>query len=106
MSRKFFETEVRWKCLCAALRLLGCFDPERKQFDQRVNTDNFIKRSFDVFETYFCTLDESCFQTIDDDCLKNSDQLDPKLIYICFIMRLLYDTAIDSFDRYNSRIFV
>ncbi|CAF0832439.1 unnamed protein product, partial [Brachionus calyciflorus] len=105
-NAKFFETEVRWKSLCAALRLLGCFEADNKQFKAKSKDEkNFIKRSFDVFETYFCTLDETCFQNVDSaentpQLSPNSklDHLDQKLIYICYIMRLLYDTAIDSFD--------
>lgn len=111
-NAKFFETEVRWKSLCAALRLLGCFDPDKTQFESRSNAD-FVKRSFDVFETYFCTLDDSCFNNnfnnqVDSTSLtqsptkpinNNLQQIDQKLIYVCYLMRLLYDTAIDSFDK-------
>lgn len=108
-NAKFFETEVRWKSLCTALRLLGCFDSDKVKFEPRTNSD-FVKRGFDVFETYFCTLDDSCFNMNDQivaSSTNNSNsptkiasfQIDQKLIYICYIMRLLYDTAIDSFDK-------
>lgn len=94
-NAKYFETEVRWKSLCAALRLIGCFEPDVKQFSAKI--ENFVKRSYDFFETYFCTLDQSCLEKCNTDI--NSERLDPKLIYICYIMRLLYDTALDAFDR-------
>lgn len=96
-NAKYFETEVRWKSLCAALRLIGCFEPDVKQFSAMA--ENFVKRSYDFFQTYFCTLDESCFEKFNTDNVSNSDRLDRKLIYICYIMRLLYDTALDAFDR-------
>lgn len=118
-NAKFFETEVRWKSLCAALKLLGCFEPSKTQFEPRTNVD-FVKRGFDVFEKFFCTLDDSMFfqsnpqqqQTNDlsnDNTLSLSNatnqpsfnQMDEKLVYICYIMRFLYDTALDAFDKYE-----
>lgn len=96
-NAKYFETEVRWKSLCAAIRLLGCFESEILQFPAKAK--KFVKRGYDIFETYFCTLDESCFEKFNSDNCSNSEKLDPKLVYICYIMRLLYDTALDAFDR-------
>ncbi len=106
-NAKFFETEVRWKSLYAAIKLLGCFDATKSHFEPRTNND-FVKRGFDIFETYFCTLDEKCFE--DDKSNKEPAQqqasnesspngIDEKLIHVCHIMRYLYDTAIDSFDK-------
>ena len=93
-NAKFFETEVRWKSLCAALKLLGCFDATKTQFEPRTNVD-FVKRSYDIFETFFSTLDNS--QTNEFDLSQH--KMNEKLVYICYIMRYLYDTAIDSFDK-------
>ena len=50
-----------------------------------------MKRSFDVFEKFFCTLDERYLQAQD---------IDEKIIHACYIIRYLYDTAIDAFDKY------
>ena len=111
-NAKFFETEVRWRSLCAALKLLGCFDPNKTQFEPRTNND-FVKRGFDVFETFFCTLDDACFNEnsarhatpskatpeMPSKAAQIRNQMDDRLIYICYIMRYLYDTAIDSFDK-------
>ena len=102
-NAKFFETEVRWKSLCAALKLLGCFDASKSQFEPRTNND-FVKRGFDVFETFFSTLDEKC---LNEQSQTNSAtaksiqhyQIDEKLVFVCYIMRYLYDTALDSFER-------
>jgi hypothetical protein len=93
-NAKFFDTEVRWKSLCAALKLLGCFDASKTQFEHRTNVD-FVKRSYDIFETFFSTLDNS--QTNEFDL--SQQKMNEKLVYICYIMRYLYDTAIDSFDK-------
>lgn len=121
---------MRWKSLCAAIKLLGCFDPSKTQFEPRTNVEHiYLKRGFDVFEKFFCTLDDSFLsqsdvnlqqqqqqqqpgQTNSSESTADSNsspsksnallfnQMDEKLIYICYIMRLLYDTAIDSFDKY------
>ena len=63
-NAKFFETEVKWKSLCAAIKLLGCFDHTKNEFEPRTNND-YVKRSFDIFETYFCNLDENSFNSLD-----------------------------------------
>ena len=103
-NAKFFETEVRWKSLGAALKLLGCFDPSKAQFEPRANKD-FVKRGFDVFEKFFCNINDS-FSEIDE--MNFADhEIDEKLVYVCYILRYLYDTAIDSFDKYyNSLSFI
>lgn len=91
-NAKFFETEVRWKSLTSALKLLGCFNVAANEFSAIQATDGpFIKRNFDVFEKFFCSLDDKCLM---------GHNMDEKLIHVCFIMRYLYDTAIDWFDRY------
>lgn len=80
-----------------------------------------MKRGFDVFESFFCTLDDSCFMNSNSPLVQTPQQtspkqeqsssknavapstyhqMDEKLIYICYIMRFLYDTAIDSFDKF------
>ena len=120
-NAKFFETEVRWKSLHAALRLLGCFNTNRTEFAPRVNIE-LVKRGSDDFETFFCTLDDAYFREgtrlspvrpENENANVNSTEssptqtsklvthfeMDDNLIYICFIMRYLYDTAIDSFDK-------
>ncbi len=95
-NAKFFETEVRWKSLGAALKLLGCFDANKTHFEPRENSD-FVKRGFDVFEKFFCNMNES-FGEIDRE-ITAGHEIDAKLVYICYILRYLYDTAIDSFDK-------
>jgi hypothetical protein len=116
-NAKFFETEVKWKSLCAALKLLGCFDHTKTEFEHRTNND-FLKPSFDVFEAYFCNLDDASFQNLNQtspNVKKTTNDLcgtlnttttgdvnqlvDEKLIYVCYIMRFLYDTALDAFDK-------
>jgi hypothetical protein len=109
-NAKFFETEVRWKSLCAALKLLGCFDANKSQFEPRTNND-FVKRGFDVFETYFCNLEDDSFTQLPSPSNGSNSlsvgagsnsvasSMDDRLVYFCHIMRYLYDTAIDSFDK-------
>ena len=86
------------------MKLLGCFDSSKTEFEPRTNND-FVKRSYDVFETFFSTLDQK-FLDIDSNESKSASptelahyKMNEKLVYICYIMRYLYDTAIDSFDK-------
>ncbi len=106
-NAKFFETEVKWKSLCAALRLLGCFDVSRAQFEADSSIE-FVKRSNDLFEAFFCNLDENTFNAESGVSSMSDFQQPPgsqgsvtdeKLIYVCYIMRFLYDTAMDTFDK-------
>lgn len=101
-NAKFFKTDVRWKAVEQALKLIGCFDTSRSTFESNKNTES-IKRGFDVFEEFFCTLDEQVLksQINDSDAAKygNTYQMDERLVYVTHIMRFLYDTAIDSFDK-------
>ena len=78
--------------MTSALKLLGCFDSSVREFEQQAtNSDNtFIKRNFDVFEKFFTSLDEKYLHDY---------EVDENIINICYIMRFLYDTAIDSFDK-------
>jgi hypothetical protein len=101
-NAKFFDIEVRWKSLASAVKLLGCFDTNKTIFEPHTNSD-FVKRGFDVFEQFFFLLDDEITSPFfsEENMLKiqNTFRLDEKLIYVCCIMRYLYDTAVDSFDR-------
>ncbi len=81
---------MRWKSLTDSLKLLGCFNTS-SHFECSLNDNTFVKRNFDVFEKFFCSLDEKCLTTSD---------VDEKIIHACYIIRYLYDTAIDAFDKY------
>ena len=113
-NAKFFECEVRWKSLCDALKLLGCFEPSKMQFERpRANLDN-VKRGFDIFESFFQVVsayDEAIpGHTDHHQHLHQPLQLSPsvsaamasvdrQLLSACYIMRYLYLTATDSFDK-------
>lgn len=101
-NAKFFETEVRWKSLCSALKLIGCFDSTRETFEPNNSNSDCVKRGFDVFEKFFCTLDEQVLDSQINDSQTSkymTYQMDEKLVFVAYIMRFLYDTAIDSFDK-------
>jgi hypothetical protein len=86
--------KVHWKSLTSALKLLGCFDSSVSEFEQQANNalsdTTFIKRNFDVFEKFFASLDEKHLQDY---------EVDENTINICYLMKFLYDMAIDSFDK-------
>lgn len=102
-NAKFFETEVRWKSLCAALKLVGCFDTTRSQFEpSSTGSGDCVKRGFDVFEQFFGTLDHQVLSSQINNSATNkfkTYQMDDRLVFVAYVMRFLYDTAIDSFDK-------
>ena len=102
-NAKFFETEVRWKSLCAALKLIGCFDATKSQFDPSNENGDCVKRGFDVFEQFFGTLDHQVLTSQINNSTSASKfrtyQMDDRLVFVSYIMRFLYDSAIDSFDK-------
>ena len=64
-----------------------------------------------MFEKFFSNLDNKYFDETQapnsfpntdensSDVTITYDQMNEKLVYICYIMRYLYDTAIDAFDK-------
>lgn len=125
-NAKFFETEVKWKSLCAALKQLGCFETQIVQFPARdISVCEFIGKNRqpvggEFFEAHFCNLDENAFLALEiSDTSPVSDTspekrkllqasslsqsvdhgLDQRLVHASYIMRFLYDTALDILDK-------
>jgi WD repeat and FYVE domain-containing protein 3 len=138
-NANFFESEVRWKSLYSALKLIGCFDTTKTEFDKvkEKSVNSFVLKKHDdndlSFEDFFCMLEENYFlyrqneddTDMDDDektnnivnlntCNINNSSFDSmnetkkfikkfemedRLVFNCFILRFLFDTAIDSFDK-------
>lgn len=144
-NAKFFEVEVKWMTLCAALKRVGCFDASRDEFESRANSD-FVRRNFDLFESIFTSAEHDTFSAkMLADCtatvqVSPSSNHEPSptsltyatssmsvvssgqqststststgghhqapstgvnagLIYACYILRYLYETALDTFDK-------
>ncbi|XP_029662380.1 WD repeat and FYVE domain-containing protein 3 isoform X2 [Formica exsecta] len=88
-NAKFFHHEICQSSLCDTLRLLGCFSTQTKitEMDMipTVNYHNMLVSLFtgSVLEPVF------------------SDDMPKTLGYACLLLRLLYDVALDSFDKPN-----
>ncbi|KMR04720.1 wd repeat and fyve domain-containing protein 3 [Lasius niger] len=88
-NAKFFHHEICQSSLCDTLRLLGCFSTQTKitEMDMipTVNYHNMLVSLFtgSVLEPVF------------------PDDMPKTLGYACLLLRLLYDVALDSFDKPN-----
>ncbi|XP_034186854.1 WD repeat and FYVE domain containing 3 bchs isoform X3 [Osmia lignaria lignaria] len=88
-NAKFFHHEICQSSLCDTLRLLGCFSTQTKLTEidliPNINYHNVLSSLFtgSVLEPTF-------------------PEVMPKtLAYACLLLRLLYDVALDSFDKPN-----
>lgn len=89
-NAKFFHQEICSTSLCDTLRLLGCFGTTTKLTDQPMfehnsETQNYFHNVFtgDVLLPQF------------------SNSIPISLTFICLVYRLLYDIALDNFDKPN-----
>ncbi|XP_050525205.1 WD repeat and FYVE domain-containing protein 3 isoform X2 [Daktulosphaira vitifoliae] len=90
-NAKYFHQEICLTSLCDTLRLLGCFSNET-QLDDYIDIINI-------------TLEENIFHNIFTSNITNpidADQVPKCLIYACIMMRLLYDIALDLYDKPNN----
>ncbi|XP_063226772.1 WD repeat and FYVE domain-containing protein 3 isoform X2 [Bacillus rossius redtenbacheri] len=86
-NAKFFHQEICMTSLCDTLRLLGCFSP-RRQLDEC--DDTVAPREEATFHNVFS-----------GNVLQPSlpSHIPARLSYACIVLRLLYDVALDSYDK-------
>ncbi|CAH0558995.1 unnamed protein product [Brassicogethes aeneus] len=92
-NAKFFYHEICKTSLCDTLRLLGCF-----------TTEKILKLSESDFETPSNKLQEK-YQKIFTGSPHNiafTEEISPALTYATVVYKLLYDLALDLFDKPNS----
>ncbi|KAL2720725.1 WD repeat and FYVE domain-containing protein 3-like isoform X1 [Vespula squamosa] len=88
-NAKFFHHEICQSSLCDTLRLLGCFSTQIKLAEMNIiptmNYHNMLSTLFtgNVLEPAF------------------PDGMSRTLAYACLLLRLLYDVALDAFDKPN-----
>ncbi|XP_014604234.1 PREDICTED: WD repeat and FYVE domain-containing protein 3 isoform X1 [Polistes canadensis] len=88
-NAKFFHHEICQSSLCDTLRLLGCFSTQIKLAEMNIiptmNYHNMLSTLFtgNVLEPAF------------------PDNMSRTLAYACLLLRLLYDVALDAFDKPN-----
>ncbi|XP_073985786.1 WD repeat and FYVE domain containing 3 bchs [Rhodnius prolixus] len=92
-NAKFFHQEICTTSLCDTLRLLGCFS-ERTTLHEMNDSLAVWPASNDdlVFQNLFAS-------NVLDAVL--TDSIPRYLSYACLVLRLLYDVAIDAFDKPN-----
>lgn len=90
-NAKFFQQEISSTSLCDTLRLLGCFGMKTKLEDQDVD----VKAS-DTLQQYF----HSIFAGTTTQPEINGDY-PLSLTYATIIYRLMYDIALDNFEKPN-----
>ena len=114
--------------LCSALKRVGCFDTNRDEFEPRANND-YVKRNCELFENIFTSQDDSfspknlaeftqvspssnyetnslltyASPSVKDSSAKShgyqQTSINTALVYACYILRYLYETALDTFDK-------
>lgn len=88
-NAKFFHHEICQSSLCDTLRLLGCFTTQTKLYEMdMISTMNYHNTLTSLFTG------SVLHPTFPDDMPKT-------LGYACLLLRLLYDVALDSFDKPN-----
>ncbi|XP_051170147.1 WD repeat and FYVE domain-containing protein 3 [Leptopilina boulardi] len=88
-NAKFFHHEICQSSLCDTLRLLGCYTTRTRLFETDVaTTHNYHNILLALFTG--STL-EPIFPS----------EIPQKLGYACLLLRLLYDVALDAFDKPN-----
>lgn len=92
-NAKFFQQEICNTSLCDTLRLLGCFGTTTQLLDQ--SHDIAISADKDTHQYFHKIFTGTVLQP------DISDDIPISLAYICLIYRLLYDIALDNFDKPN-----
>ncbi|XP_039275905.1 WD repeat and FYVE domain-containing protein 3 [Nilaparvata lugens] len=90
-NARFFHQEICSTSLCDTLRLLGCFSPLTKlEENEEVVTS---AREENTFHNLFTgnVLEPSL-----------PEHIPTELSYACLVLRMLYDVALDSYDKPNS----
>lgn len=88
-NAKFFHHEICQSSLCDTLRLLGCFTTQSKL------EENTATVNMNFHNTWLAIFTGSVLEPV------FSNDIPRMLGYACLLLRLLYDVALDSFDKPN-----
>ncbi|XP_060523655.1 WD repeat and FYVE domain-containing protein 3 [Cylas formicarius] len=91
-NAKFFYHEICRTSLCDTLRLLGCFSAQKVDSISESDFEPSSNSCHEVFHKLFIGSVTNPIIT---------DDISPSLTYTTIIYRLLYDLALDLFDRQN-----
>lgn len=93
-NAKFFHQEICTTSFCDTLRLLGCFGATSELKD--VNDNGLTEDLHDVIEAFHRLFLGSVIKPKVD-----TELLPSHLTFICLVYRLLYDCALDNFEKPN-----
>lgn len=89
-NAKFFHHDICMTSLCDTLRLLGCFSPLKipclSESDMEIPSSTIQAAYNNLFTGY----------VLEPEFPK---EIPPSLSYACIVLRLLYDVALDAFDK-------
>lgn len=95
-NAKFFQQEICNTSLCDTLRLLGCFSTNDQLLDQTMAAVDAAVAAVRETQPYFHSIfTGSVLQP------EICERIPASLAFICLIYRLLYDIALDNFDKPN-----
>lgn len=89
-NAKFFYQEICTSSLCDSLRLLGCFTSQKSLQD--CDETLFAKEENTFYNLFISNVLEPSFP----------EQIPMSLSYACIVLRLLYDVALDVYDKPNA----
>lgn len=92
-NAKFFQQEICNTSLCDTLRLLGCFGTTTHLMDQ--SNDGPMPADKETHQYFHRIFTGTVLQP------DISEDIPISLAFICLIYRLLYDIALDNFDKPN-----
>lgn len=90
-NAKFFHQEICTTSLCDTLRLLGCFGTNQ-ELSETIETLEDVDRFQTIFHNLFIG------NVLEPDI---SEDIPSTLMFTCLIYRLLYDIALDNFEKAN-----
>ncbi|XP_043271793.1 WD repeat and FYVE domain-containing protein 3 isoform X2 [Venturia canescens] len=88
-NAKFFHLEICQSSLCDTLRLLGCFSSNTKLLESHVLPS--LNYNTSLLGLFTGSVLDPVFPS----------DIPPTLCYTCLLLRLLYDVALDAFDKPN-----
>lgn len=97
-NAKFFQQEICGPSLCDTIRLLGCFDQHRTfdSPDDVADTDQPETAARNAQHGGLHQVFNRGVQEFEEEDVKNENRC---LVNATLVMRLLYDLAVDSYDR-------
>ena len=102
-NAKYFQTEIAsGDSLFNAIQLIGCFSthPDHAKVDAKV-TEPPSEMLVDLFRSAFSSDLELVAQHRQVVRSQHPD-LDPRLFYACVVLRMLYDMAIDGYEKHGA----